>query len=98
MAGAKAEVIATAWMFAARLAALRSRKRSILASVRLKACASRTPIISSCKPAVQDEHRDHYPDEAEQRAEDLGDALREELVQRVHVVGHPAHEIPGGMT
>jgi hypothetical protein len=52
MAGAKAEVIATAWTFAARFAALRSRKRSMFVWVRLKACASRTPVISSCKPAV----------------------------------------------
>ena len=34
------------------LAALRARKRLMFWSVRLNACASRTPAISSCRPAV----------------------------------------------
>ncbi len=50
--GEKAEVMPTAVMFASRFAALRWRKRAMFAAVRLKACASRTPVISSCNSAV----------------------------------------------
>src|SRR5437763_407372 len=50
--GAKADVMPTAWTLASRLAALRVRKRAMLAAVRLKACASRTPTISSWMSAV----------------------------------------------
>jgi hypothetical protein len=47
MVGAKAEVIATACTLASRLAALRRLKRAMFSSVLLKACASRTPTMSS---------------------------------------------------
>ena len=50
--GANADVMPTAWTLASRLARLRARKRAMLAAVRLKACASRTPTISSWMSAV----------------------------------------------
>ena len=52
MAGAKADVMATACTLAVRLAAFCARKRFTLSAVRPKACASRMPVISRSRPAV----------------------------------------------
>jgi hypothetical protein len=45
---------------------------------------------------VEDEHRDYYPDQAEERAQKLRYPLREQLVQSVHVVRYPAHQVAHG--
>jgi hypothetical protein len=48
------------------------------------------------QPPVEDEHRHDYPDQAEERAQKLREALREKLVEGIDVVGDPAHQIPHG--
>ena len=105
----------------------------MFSSVRLNACASRTPVISSWRLAVtppvvsravrkaalrpageggggeehrrddqvagqrelplEQEHRDHDADQAEHRAQQLGDALADELIDRVDIIGGAADQV-----
>ena len=50
--GVNALVMATALMFASRLTAFNSRKRSVVTSTRLKAWVTRTAARSSCRFAL----------------------------------------------
>ncbi len=45
------------------------------------------------QPEVQEEHRDHDADQAEEGAEELGQALGDEVVQGIHVVRRAAHQV-----
>ena len=133
--GISAEVTATARTLACRLASLVRRNCSMFSPSRLKAWASRTPAMLSCKSALtspmlsrdcrkacrarserncvttsmagttsrlkkasatlSDHHGHHDPDQREQAGNDAHQAEVDRLVDRVHVIGQPAHHVAG---